>query len=74
LASRELFYNILERRVFLPNDFVQASRLDSRFLQLLIRLARFDGLVLASVANQQYTVIFFEPVEEFVHLPRARKT
>src|SRR5580700_9199665 len=73
LPSRELFYNLLERRVFLPHNLVQASRLDSRFLQLLIRLARLDGLVLTCVANQQYTVIFLEPVEEFVHLPSARK-
>jgi hypothetical protein len=53
LPSRELFYNFLERRVFLPNDFVQPSRLDPGFLQLLIRFARFNGLVLARVANEQ---------------------
>jgi hypothetical protein len=62
LASRKLFYNLFERRFFLPYDLVQSSRLDACFLQLLIRFARFNGMVLACVTNQQYTVISFEPV------------
>ena len=60
LPSRELFYNFLERRVFLPHDLVQSSRLDSRFLQLLIRLARFNRLVLACVANEQHAIVFLQ--------------
>jgi hypothetical protein len=73
LPSRELFYNFFERRVCLSHDFVQSSGLDSGFLQLLVRLARFNGLVLACVANEQHAIVFLQPVEEFIHLSRARQ-
>jgi hypothetical protein len=56
LPSREFLHHFFERRVFLPHDLVQSSCLDSRFLKLLIRAARFDRLVLACVANEQYAV------------------
>jgi hypothetical protein len=54
LAPGEFLHHLFERWVFLPHDLVQSSCLDSRFLQLLIGTARFDGLMLARIANEQH--------------------
>lgn len=48
--------NLLERWVFLPHNLIQSSCLDPGFLQLLIRAACFDGLMLTCVANEQHAV------------------
>ena len=58
LASREFFHYVPERRVFLPHDLVQPRGRDPRFLELVIRSARFNGFMLACVAYQQYAVVF----------------
>src|SRR2546429_3837727 len=63
-----MLHDFLESRVFLPNDFVEPSSLDSGFLQLLIRCSGFHGLVLACITNQQNAVAIFEPVQKLVHL------
>src|SRR6185437_5970731 len=73
ISTRELFHDFFERRVFLPHNLVKPCGLDSCFLELLIRGSGFDSLVLACIAYQKYAVTFFESVEQFVHLLRARQ-
>src|SRR2546429_5677512 len=63
-----MLHDFLESRVFLPNDFVEPSSLDSGYLQLLIRCSGFHSLVLACITNQQNAVAIFEPVQKLVHL------
>ena len=67
LSACEMLHDFLEGWVFLPNDFVESSSLDSGFLQLLIRCSGFHGLVLACITNQQNAVAIFEPVQKLVH-------
>src|SRR6266699_4885033 len=47
IATRELLHDFFECRVFLPYDLIKPGRLDPRFLELLIRSARFDRFMLA---------------------------
>jgi hypothetical protein len=56
-AARELLDGFFQCRIFLPDDFIQARRLHSGLLQLLVRPARIDRLVLAYIADQNDTVI-----------------
>src|SRR5258708_38267418 len=74
ITTRELLHHFFECRVFLPHDLIKPGRRDPRFLELLIRSARFDRFMLARVTNQQHPVIFLEPMKKLVHLLRARKT
>lgn len=58
VASSELLHDFLQSWVFLSHDFIQAGYLNSRFLELLVRHACFDRLMLADVTHQQHTVVF----------------
>ncbi len=58
IATRELLHHFFECRVFLPHDLVEPRCFDPRFLELLIRSARFDRFMLACVTYQQHTVVF----------------
>ena len=51
IATRELLHHFFECRVFLPHDLIQPHRRDPRFLELLIRSARFDRFMLARVSH-----------------------
>ena len=73
LAARQLLDDLLEGRVLLPDDVVEADGLDAGLLELLIRATRLDGLMLADVADEQHAVVRTEPVQEVVHLLRARE-
>src|SRR5260370_6942349 len=73
IATRELLHHFFECRVFLPHDLIKPGRRDPRFLELLIRSARFDRFMLARVTNQQHAVIFLEPMKKLVHLLLPRK-
>ena len=73
LARCQHFDGGFQRRVFLANDLVELGRAHSGFLQLLERAARFDALMLASVADQKHAVIGAEPRKELAHLVRAGK-
>ena len=61
LAARELLDDVLEGRVLLPHDVVEADGLDARLLELLIRAPGVDGLMLADVAHEQHAVLRAEP-------------
>src|SRR5215469_638513 len=74
ISTRELFHDFFERRVLLPHNLVKPCSLDSCFLELLIWGSGFDSLVLACIAYQKYPIMFFESVDQFVHLLRARQT
>jgi hypothetical protein len=45
--------------------------LHSGLLQLLIRPARFDGLVLPLISHQYHAVLMVQSMEEIIHLLRA---
>ena len=53
---------------------VEADGLEARFLQLLIGSARFDGLVLADIADEKHAVVGREAMQKLVHLRRAGET
>ncbi len=72
-STRELLHHFFECRVFLPHDLVKPRRLDSRFLELLIRSARSDSFMLARITHQHHAVVFLEPMQELIHLLSARK-
>ena len=63
----------LQRRVFLADDLVELGRAHSGLLQLLERAARFDALMLAGVADQEYAVVGAEARKELAHLVGAGK-
>ncbi|HYT76721.1 MAG TPA: hypothetical protein VEL79_18335, partial [Vicinamibacterales bacterium] len=73
LATGEVFNGLLQRGVLLPHDGVETNRLDAGVLQLVIRSARLDGMMLARVSDEQDAIVRTEPVQEVVHLPRARE-
>ena len=73
VAARQLLDDVLQGGVLLPHDVVQADRLDAGLLELLIRAAGLDGLMLADVADEQDAIVGTEPVQEVVHLLRARE-
>jgi hypothetical protein len=58
IPTRELLHDFFECRVSLPHDLIKPCRLDPRFLELLIRSARFDRFMLACVTYQQHAVVF----------------
>src|SRR6266851_6781377 len=74
IATRELLHHFFECRVFLPHDLIKPRCFDPRFLELLIRSARFYRFMLARVTYQQHAVVFLEPMQELVYLLRARET
>ena len=57
LAARQVLDDLFQGRILLPHDVVEADRLDAGLLQLLIRSAGVDGLVLADVADEQHAVV-----------------
>ena len=69
----ELLNGLFQCRVFLANDFVKVRRVHSGFLKLLERSPGLHSLVLARVTHEDYPVVFFQPVHEFVDLPCARE-
>ena len=73
LAARQLLDDVLEGGVLLPDDVVQSDGLDAGLLELLIGAPGVDGLMLADVAHEQHAVLGTEPMEEVVHLLRARQ-
>src|ERR1700694_1207661 len=73
IAPPELLPPFFKRGVFLPHNLIKPRRLDPSLLELLIRSARFDCFMLARVTYQQNAVIFLEPMQELIHLLRARK-
>ena len=73
VSPRELFDDGLERRIVLPHDLVEMRGPDSRLLELVIRSAGVDGLMLADVADEQHAIVRPEALQERVHLLRARQ-
>ena len=73
VAARQLLDDVPEGWVLLPDDLVQPDGLHSGLLELLIGAARLDRLMLADVAHEQHAVLGTEPLEELVHLLRARQ-
>jgi hypothetical protein len=57
-AAREPLDGFFQRRIFLPEDFIQPRRLHARLLQLLVRPSRIDRLVLAHVADEHDPIVF----------------
>jgi hypothetical protein len=55
----------------LPNDLIKLGRAHSGLLQLLEWAACFDSLMLASVADQEYTVVAAETRKKLAHLVGA---
>ena len=60
-------------RVFLPNDLVELGGAHSGLLQLLEWAACFDSLMLAGVADQEYTVVRVKTRKKLAHLVGAGK-
>ncbi len=73
LAARQLLDDVLEGGVLLPDDLVQPDGLHPGLLELLIGAPGLDRLMLADVAHEQHAVLGTEPLEELVHLLRARQ-
>jgi hypothetical protein len=73
LAACKLLDGLLQGRVLLPDDFVKVRRPHPGFLKLLEWPPGLDSLVLASVAHEDYAVLFFQPAQEFVNFARARE-
>src|SRR5487761_949768 len=65
---------MLKRRVPLPNDFIQMCGPHPCFLKLLEGPSCFYALMLAGVPYKQDSVIFFQAMQEFVHLLCAGET
>ena len=53
-------HDLLEGGILLSDDVVETGRFDSGLVELLIRSARLDGLVLTHVADEQDPVVGFE--------------
>jgi hypothetical protein len=68
LAAREVFDDLFEGRVLLSDDVIQSNGFDAGVLQLLIRPAGFDGLMLAGIADDEDAIVRAQAVQELVHL------
>src|SRR5579859_2213555 len=73
-AACEVIHCMFECRISLSHDFIQMSSPHPSFLELLERPPCFNPLVLAYVTYQQYSVIFFQAMQEFMHLLCAGET
>jgi hypothetical protein len=73
LPTGQLFDDLLQLWIALPNDLIQCGRPHPRFLQLCERTTSFDCLVLTAISHQEHTVIPVEPFDELVHLARGSK-
>ena len=71
LAARELLHDGPERRILLAHNRVEPGGLHPGLLQLLVRTAGVDALMLAHVADEQHAVVRREAVQEGVQLRRA---
>lgn len=56
VAARQVFDGLFERRVLLSHDGVQANGLDAGLLQLVIRSARLDRMMLTRVPDQENAI------------------
>jgi hypothetical protein len=52
-SAGQLFNDRLQLWISLPHDLIKMHRVDTRFLELVIRSARIDGFMLAHVADKQ---------------------
>ncbi|SEF64934.1 hypothetical protein SAMN05421819_0698 [Bryocella elongata] len=67
LSACQLFDDMLQLWIELANDVIQCSRPHPGFLQLRERTACFDGLMLATISNQEHPVVSMETSDELVH-------
>jgi len=74
LAACELVHRMFECRISLAHDFIQMSGPHPSLLELLERPPCFNPLVLAYVTYEQYSVIIFQAMQEFMHLLCAGET
>ena len=72
VAVGELLDHFLQSRILLPHDVVKPCSLNPGVLELLIRSAGVDGLVLPHITDQQHAIFWVETLQERVHLLRAR--
>jgi hypothetical protein len=68
LARRQEFDDRFQSGIFLAHDLIESGRTHSGFLQLLEGAARFDALMLASIADQKHTVMGTKPGKKLAHL------
>ena len=73
IAARQGLHDLFQRRVLLPDDRVEADRLEAGLLQLVIGSPRVHRLVLARIPDEEDAIVGAEPVEEVVHLLRTRQ-
>jgi hypothetical protein len=73
LSACQLFDDLLQLWIALPNNVIQRGRPHPCLLQLREWTACFNGLMLAAVSYQQHTIIPMETFDEFVHLARGRQ-
>jgi hypothetical protein len=71
IASCKLLHDLLERRIFLPNDFVKPRRPQTGILQLSIGPSRFDSFMLARVPNEEYPVMVIQALDKRTQLLRT---
>ena len=69
----ELLDGLFQSGVFLTNDLIEVRCVHPGFLKLLERSTGLHSLVLARVANEDYSVLIFQPAQECVDLARARE-
>jgi hypothetical protein len=72
-ASCQLLNDVLRRFVPLTDDLIQTDRLHASLLQLLIRTAGFNGLVLTHITDEQDAISRFKALKKRVHLASARQ-
>src|SRR5579885_1036813 len=68
IAARKLLNYFFQSRVFLPDDFIQARRLDSGFPELLIRPSGLNRFMLPRITYQQHAVVLVQAMEELIYL------
>ena len=73
LPGGEARHNLSIARAALADNLREPRRADAVVLQLLVRLAGVDRLMLANVADEQHAVARAEGRQELVHLDRARQ-
>jgi hypothetical protein len=73
LSTCQLFDDLLQLGVALPNDVIQRGRPHPCLLKLSERTACFNGLMLTTISYQQHSIIPVETFNELVHLTRGGK-
>jgi hypothetical protein len=73
IALRQSLDDGPQRGILLPDDLVETGRVDAGLLELVIRSASIDSLMLPYVPDEEHAVLGPETLQKRVHLLGARQ-